>query len=81
MDLLYLLSLLKYPEKWSGGSHVQDVRGQGHAMVHHPSQLSKQSADKLGSRGNVHAHQSLYGQGVGLFIAHHRDVVQSVKVG
>ena len=76
----YLLSFLKDPEERSGGSQVQYVRSNSHAMIHETSNLTKQCADKLGSWGDVDPQQSLDCQGVCLLIAHHGYIVQPVKV-
>ena len=80
MPQTHLLSLLSDPDKGSGGSKVQDVSSQCHTVVQDTSDLSKHGPDELCPWWNVDTQQSLNGQGVGLLITHHGDIVQSVEI-
>ena len=79
--MAHLLPLFKPPAERCGRSYVENVSPDGHCVVHDPSELAKQRADPLCSGRNVDAQQFLYGQRVGLLVAHHGDVVQPVEIG
>jgi hypothetical protein len=50
-------------------------------MVQNARDFSKQGPDVLGTNGNVNVEQFLDSQRVALLIGHHRDIVETIKIG
>ena len=50
-------------------------------MVQDTGDLAKQSADPLGTLGNLNVQQLLNSQGEALLVGHHGNIVQTIKVG
>ena len=71
---------LKKPEEGGDATNVKDVGSDPHDMVEDPGELSEEHPDVLGPEGHVDVEQLLHGERVGLLVAHHWDIVQSVKV-
>ena len=51
-----------------------------HDVVEDPGELSEEHPDVLGPDGDIDVEQLLHGEGVGLLVAHHGDVVQPIEV-
>ena len=50
-------------------------------MVQDTGDLAEQSADPLGTLGNLNVQQLLNSQGEALLVGHHGNIVQTIKVG
>ena len=60
---------------------VQPVRAQPQQVVQQARDLGEHDADVLRAHRHFEAHQLLDGQAVGVLVAHHRHVVETVHVG
>jgi len=61
-------------------AQVQRIGPQPHQVVQDPGDLVEHRADVLGALGRLDAHQLLDGQHVGVLVAHHRHIVQTIHV-
>lgn len=71
---------LKEPKEGGDATNIKDVSSNPHDVVEDPGELSKEHPDVLGPDGDIDVEQLLHGEGVGLLVAHHGDVVQPIKV-
>merc|ERR1719341_1029357 len=76
----HFLTFLKEPEEGGDATNIKDVSSNPHDVVEDPGELSKEHPDVLGPDGHIDVEQLLHGERVGLLVAHHRNVVQPIKV-
>ena len=76
----HFLTLLKEPEEGGDATDIKDVSSNPHDVVEDPGELSEEHPDVLGPDGHIDVEQLLHGERVGLLVAHHRNVVQPIKV-
>ena len=75
-----LLSLLEPPQERRKRTNIHSVRQNRHKMVQDTRQLAKQRPNPLCPLRNLNIEQLLHSQRKTLFIGHHRDVIQPIKV-
>merc|ERR1719150_3148652 len=80
VELHDLLPLLEEPEEGRDAANVEDVGADTHDVVQDAGQLSEQHPDVLGPQRDVDIEELLHGEAVGLLVAHHAYVVQTVEI-
>ena len=75
------LALPEGIEDDSHGTHVQRMRTDPHQVVQDAGDLVEHHADVAGADGGLDAQHLLDGQHVGVLVAHHGHVVETVHVG
>jgi hypothetical protein len=76
-----LFSLLKSPQERCQGTNIHGVGQDGHEVVEDTCNLAEQGSNPLRSLRDFNVQELLDGEGEALLVGHHRNVIQSVKVG
>src|SRR5690606_29652030 len=80
VDVHEIFALTEGIEEHRHGPHVERVRTERHQVVQNTRDLVEHHADVLGPQGNSYAQQPLNRHDVGVLVAHHGDVVETVHV-
>src|SRR5690606_34106819 len=80
VDVHEIFALTEGIEEHRHGSDVERVRTERHQMVQNTRDLVEHHADVLGPQGHFDAQQPLNRHDVGVLVAHHGDVVETVHV-
>jgi hypothetical protein len=75
-----LLSLLEHPEEGRECADIERVRRDGEQVVENACNLRVHDTDVLRAKRDVDAQQLLDSERVTMLLAHHRHVVEAVKV-
>lgn len=76
-----LFPLFETPEEWRQRTDVHGVGEDRHEVVEDAGDLAEQGANPFGALGHFDVEQFFDGEGETLFVCHHGDVVEAVKVG
>ena len=80
VDIQQILTFAKRKQHDRHGAAVDGVRPDPQQVVEQARDLGKHDADVLGAQGHFKRQHFLDGQAIGLLVAHHRHVIQTVHV-
>merc|ERR1711988_778018 len=76
----HFFTFFKEPEKWCQGSNIKGMGSHSHNMIENSRNFPEQGSDIFGAFRHFNSHEVLNDKRICLLIAHHRYVIQSIKI-